>query len=67
MVPMRSALSGDSLEKWRTMKMPPIEQNRPSEASPSGMNIRLSRAPIVSTTAGAMVAAMAMVAIMAPQ
>ena len=66
-VPMRSAVCGDFDETLRTMKMPMIEHSRPVDASPSGRNIRASRAPRLSITLRDIVEAIAMVAIIAPQ
>ena len=67
MVPMRSATSGCFEEKWRTMKIPMIEQISPIEASASGRNMSACRSPSGSTTSSTMVDAIAMVAIMEPQ
>ena len=39
MVPMRRAFSGDLEEFILTIRIPPIEHSRPSEASASGRNI----------------------------
>ena len=67
MVPVRSATSGLLPEKCRTTMMPAMEHSNPREASPSGRNIRDSRAPRLPMTSSDMVEAMAMVAIIAPQ
>ncbi len=68
MVPLRSATSGEREENSLTMTMPAIEHNNPSDASANGKNIRLSWLPPSADIATAdNVAAIAMVAIMAPQ
>ncbi len=66
MVPARSAFSGEALEAIRTSTTPMTEQIRPTEARARGMNISAGRSPSGSIMSAAMVAAMAMVAIMAP-
>ena len=67
MVPVLSATSGLLPENWRTIMMPAMEHRRPREASPSGRNIRDSRAPRSPMMSSDIVDAIAMVAIIAPQ
>ena len=67
MVPMRSAVPGGREAASRTMTMPTTEHNSPVELRAKGMNIKSARAPREASFSTAMVVAMAMVAIMAPQ
>ena len=67
MVPMRRAFSGDLLELALTIQMPPIEHSRPSDASASGRDIIADCPPMASVVPIAMVDAIAIEAIIAPQ
>ena len=68
MVPVRNAFSGDEEENIFTSMIPMTEQMRPADASARGKNINACRLPPRSVNnAVAIVEAIAMVAMMAPQ